>query len=130
MPQDQPLVSRVSGDVLTGYYKRKRLNQEEVAERSGIPLVSLQKKLRGKAPITATDFVVIARAIGVEPAEVMAEVMKDVARIEQETSEGVVNLTEHRRRKTPAEMTEEEMEGERSAANTDPDADRDEPDIP
>lgn len=132
MSPSQPLISRVAADVLTGYYKRKRLTQEEVAERAGLPLTSLQKKLKGNAPITATDLVMIARAIGVDPVEVMAEVMKDAEQAEAQMSEGVASIAEQRRKKRPSEMTEEELDAfdGGQAANTDPEIGHDEPEAP
>lgn len=131
MRSDQPAISRIASDVLTGYYKRKRKTQEELAAQAEIPLTSLQKKLAGRAPITATDFVMLSLAIGVDPVDVMAEVMKEYETAERLASEGVASLADHRRKK-PSEMTEEELdafEGE-SAANTDPEIGFDEPDAP
>lgn len=127
MTVDQPLVSRVAGDVITGLYKGKRLTQEELAERSGIPVTTLQKKLRGKAPITATDLVMLSRAMKKQPADVMTAIMQELEEAELLTSEGIANIADHRRRRTPADMSDEEMEGESSAANTDPELGHDEP---
>jgi len=127
----QPLISRVAADVLTGYYKRKRLTQEELAERSDIPLTTLQKKMRGNAPISATDLVVLSRAIGVDPVTVMAEIMKETEQAERLASEGIPTIAEQRK-KRPSEMTEEELdafEGEQ-AANRDPEIGHDEPESP
>lgn len=123
----QPLISRTAADVLTGYYKRKRLTQEELAKLSDIPLPTLQKKLKGYAPITATDLVMLSRAIGIDPAKVMAEVVEEVELEERRMSAGVTSLAERRFKKTPATMTDEELEGERSAANTDPEIGFDQP---
>lgn len=127
MRSDQPLISRVAADVLTGYYKRKRLTQEELAEKADIPLTSLQKKLKGRAPITATDLVMLSRAIGIDPTKVMAEIVEEAEAEEQRMSAGVASIAEQRFKKTPATMTDDELEGERSAANTDPEIGYDEP---
>lgn len=130
MRNDQPLISRVAADVLTGYYKRKRLTQEELAERAEIPLTSLQKKLKGRAPITATDLVMLSRAIGIDPAKVMAEIVEEADAEEALLSEGVASIAAQRRKKTPATMTDDELEGERNVANTDPEMGGDEPEAP
>ena len=45
-------------------------------------------------------------------------------------SEPPVSLTDHRQKKSLAEMTDEELEGELSVANTDPEIGLDEPDLP
>lgn len=122
MTSQQPLISRVASDVLTGYYKRKRLTQEELAERSGIALPTLQKKLKANAPITATDLVVLSQAIGVDPAEVMTEIVKEAS-----VSEAPVSLSERRAAKTPADMSDTEREGLPHAAfDDDPEIGHDE----
>ena len=130
MSPTQPLISRVAADVLTGYYKRKRLTQEELATAADIPLPTLQKKLKGNAPITATDLVMLSRAIGIDPAKVITEIVEEAEAEERRVSEDVASLDAHRKKKTPADMTEDEMESERSAANTDPEIGFDEPDTP
>lgn len=131
MSPNQPLISRIAADVLTGYYKRKRLTQEELAERSDIPLPTLQKKLKGNAPITATDLVMLSRAIGIDPAKVMTEIVEETELEERRVSEGIASLAEQRfKKKTPATMTDDELEGEQSAANNDPEHWEDEPESP
>jgi transcriptional regulator with XRE-family HTH domain len=130
MRPKQSEVTRVAADVFTGYYRRKRLTQEELADRSDIPLTSLQRKLRGTAPITATDFVMLSQAIGVDPAEAMEEVMKELRLRETLTSEGVASISDHRRKKTPAEMTDEELEGLRHAAKFNDELEQDQPSEP
>lgn len=127
---NQPVVSIAAADVLTGYYKRARMSQSELAEASGIPATSLQKKLKGNAPITAHDLVVLSDAIGVDPATVMSEIMREVEKHEAAdvpVSEVPVSLDDHRKRRTPADMDEEEWGGLSSAANTDPEIGLDEP---
>lgn len=130
MRSDQPLISRVAADVLTGYYKRKRMTQEELAVKADIPLTSLQKKLKGRAPITATDLVMLSRAIGIDAAKVMDEIVAEVEQEEARMSLAIPSLSEHRNKKTPATMTDDELEAEPSAANTDPEHLEDEPENP
>ncbi|GAA4774295.1 helix-turn-helix domain-containing protein [Microbacterium gilvum] len=132
MSPAQPLISQVASDVLTGFYKRKRLTQEELAERSEIPLTSLQKKLRGTAPVTATDLVVISNAIGVSPTIVMEEILRELAEREQAgMSDGPVSLEAHRTKKSVAEMTDDEIEAiEKKAAIYDTELEQDEPELP
>ena len=117
-------ISQAISDVLTGAYARKRLTQEQIADRANMSLVTLQKKLRGRSPISATDLVVLAQAIGVDPAKVLEDALEDM----NAASEGVASIADQRRKKSPAEMTDAELESERSAANTDPEIGYDEPD--
>jgi Helix-turn-helix. len=63
-----PLSIKV-GDLITSAYSGARLpngarmNQADLAKRAGMSPVTVQKKLSGKAPITATDLVLLAGAI-------------------------------------------------------------------
>lgn len=115
-------LSRAVSDQLTGAYASKRLTQEEIAERAEMSIWTLQKKLRGRSPVSATDLVVIATAIGVSPPKVLEDAMAQVAK-----SEALSSLDAHRKKK-PSQMTDEELEGVPSAANTDPGIGHDEPD--
>lgn len=118
-------ISRAISDVLTGAYARKRITQEQIANDAGMPLVTVQKKLRGRAPVSATDLVVLSKVIGVDPAKMLQDALDELA--EREKSEAPVSLDAHRKKK-PSEMTDEELEGVPSAANTDPEIGHDEPD--
>lgn len=77
MPENISDLSRAVSDVLTGEYAKKRLTQDELATRTEMSVWTLQKKLRGRSPVSATDLVVIAQAIGVDPAGVLTEAMAD-----------------------------------------------------
>lgn len=129
MAQDISPISRKISDVLTGAYARKRLTQEQIANATDMPVVTVQKKLRGRAPITATDLVVLSRAIGVDPSKMLEEALAELDEAERLASAGVASLDAHRK-KLPSEMTDDELEGEASAANTDPEIGHDEPDAP
>ena len=131
MPENISNLSRALSDVLTGEYAKKRLTQDELAARSEMSVWTLQKKLRGRSPVSAPDLVVIAQAIGVDPAEVLTEAMADAGITEGDgVSEVPVSLDAHRRNRTPADMEEEEWEGLSNAAGTDPELEQDEPESP
>jgi len=125
-------ISRAISDVLTGAYARKRLTQEDLSQRTGIPLVTLQKKLRGRSPISATDLVVIAEAIGVQPPKMLEEAMQElVDQAESGMSAPVANILDQRQKKTPAEMTDDELEAiQKKAAINDTELEQDETDLP
>lgn len=131
MPEQITPISRAISDILTGAYMKKRLTQDVVAERAEMSIWTLQKKLKARAPISATDLVILAQAIGVDPSKVLEEAMEDVAAAEKLASVGIPTIAEQRR-KRPSEMTEEELdafEGEQ-AANRDPEIGHDEPEAP
>lgn len=127
-------ISQAVSAVLTGAYNKNRLTQEKVAEKSGMSVWTLQKKLKARAPITATDLVVLSQAIGVDPTEVLKEAMRDVEKLEAASvSEAPVSIADHLEKKVsakkPSEMTGDELdayEGNR-AANTDAEIGHDEP---
>lgn len=139
MPEQITPISRAISDILTGAYMKKRLTQDVVAERADMSIWTLQKKLKARAPISATDLVILATAIGVDPAKVLEEAMEDVATAEKLASEGIPTISNQRQKKAkapmgkrPSEMTEEELdafEGEQ-AANRDPEIGHDEPESP
>ncbi|RKT33624.1 Cro/C1-type helix-turn-helix DNA-binding protein [Microbacterium sp. AG1240] len=115
-------ISRALSDVFTGLYKKRRLTQPVFSERSGIPEPTLQKKLKGNAPITATDLVVMARALGADPGDVLHEALKDLGM--DSVSEAPISLDAHR--KKPVDMTDEEVAKLRGAAGHDAELDEDE----
>jgi transcriptional regulator with XRE-family HTH domain len=130
VPAEQTPISRAISDVLTGYYGRKRLTQEQVAERADMSVVTLQKKLKAKAPITATDLVVLSNAIGVDPEKVLREAIEEVDAAGEPVSEAPLSLDDTRRRKQEeaARMSPQELEEqERRAAITDDELESDEP---
>ena len=119
-------ISAALSDVLTGAYARKRVTQQDIADRADMSLVTVQKKLRGRSPISATDLVVLSRAIGVDPASVLTDALDE---LDSRTSVSPVIIPEQWRKKRPSEMTEGELdvfEGA-SAANTDDELGHDEP---
>lgn len=120
-------ISRAVSDALTGAYASKRLTQDEIAERAEMSIWTLQKKLRGRAPVTATDLVVIAQAIGVSPTKILTDALEELEIQKRQMSEGVANISDQRRKKSPADMTDEELDNERSAAVVDPENLHDEP---
>lgn len=125
VPPEQPPISRAISDVLTGYYVRKRLTQDVVAERAEMSIVTLQKKLAAKAPITATDLVVLSHAIGVDPKKVLGEAMEEAGMSEPPIS---FDDTLRRKQEEAARMTTFELESqERRAAVHDDELESDEP---
>lgn len=122
---NQSAISQAVSDILTGYYNRKRLTQEVVAQRAGMSIVTLQKKLKGNSPITATDLVILSNAIGVDPAAVISEAAEEVG-----VSEAPASIADQRKKKSTSELTDEELEGVPNAANTDGEIGHDEPDTP
>lgn len=117
--------SQALSDALTGAYKARRLKQDVVAERADMSIWTLQKKLKGRAPITATDLVVLARAIGVTPAYLIDEAEK----LQREAmSEPPANVIQIRSKSTPGDGAQEDIDEQPSAANFDPEHEQDESD--
>lgn len=106
---------------------------------------TVDRRIAGTAPFLAKELEVVARALNTTPAAVAEQALKNYSAdgtsegglaklIEEEglhlVSEAPASLDEQRKKRTPAEMTDDELEGERSAANTDPEIGFDEPDTP
>jgi transcriptional regulator with XRE-family HTH domain len=123
MAAERSPISQAISDVLTGFYKTRRLTQEVVAERAGMSITTLQKKLSGKGPITATDLVVLSQAIGVEPGRVITDAME----LLNSVSDAPVSLDAHRKAKSPAEMSDDEIDELQGAAGHDPELEEPEP---
>lgn len=58
----------------------KQLTVAEVADRSGIPEVSLQRYLSGKRDLATSKFAAIALALEVDPGEILDRATKRVER--------------------------------------------------
>lgn len=126
MSREQPAVSRAVGDVLRGFYNRKRLTQEVVAARADMSVVTLQKKLKGNAPITATDLVVLSEAIGVDPREVLDQALKELS----EASNNLSDLSQKRAERDGVLGENFDENDHQRAANHDPEHEFDEPAAP
>jgi transcriptional regulator with XRE-family HTH domain len=124
MAAERSPISQAVSDVLTGFYKSRRLTQEVVAARADMSITTLQKKLSGKGPVTATDLVVLSRAIGVDPARVISDAME----LLDSVSEAPVSLDAHRKAKSPADMTDDEIDELQGAAGHDAELEEPEPD--
>lgn len=105
-----------------------------LAEWTGLSEQSINRRARGEVSYTVKELETIAARLGIPSGELVERALARFGGMEkllaEHVSEAPVSLEAHRTRRTPAEMTEEEMEGLSNAANTDPDIDRDEPELP
>lgn len=110
-----PLSIKV-GDLITSAYSGARIDnvrmtQGDLAERAGYSLVTLQKKLAGKAPITATDLVLLAAAIpGASAGDIIETAVKQLGGYEKLLSEargkneGLVTEVDFEKRRLKGEL--------------------------
>src|SRR5690606_31164281 len=61
------------GAVLKGEYKKRSMTVESLAETTGIPYSTLRKKFAGDSPILVSEVVMLAKAIGITPGQVLTE---------------------------------------------------------
>lgn len=115
-----------------------------IADLIGVSTKTIDRRALGDGGYTVRDLHLIAAELHVSAQELIdmalraygkgdaAEGLRKLIEVEgvHLVSEPPTNLTDHRRKKTPAEMTFEELESERSAANTDPEIGFDEPEAP
>ncbi|WP_341945690.1 hypothetical protein [Microbacterium sp. LWH11-1.2] len=105
---------------------------------------TVERRVTGRTEFTVKELEIVAAALGSSPATIVSHALRNYAnsteqdgvakllREEGPMSAAPVSLTEHRTRKKPSEMTEDELDafkGEQ-AANTDPELGRDEPEAP
>ena len=102
------------------------------------------RRLKGESEFTVKELEIVAKAVNADPGEIVAQALRNYSGGDAEEgvqkllveeaagplSDAPASLAEHRANKTPAEMTEEEMEGVLNAANRDPEIGRDEPEQP
>lgn len=135
-PKKQSEFDARLGSVVRSKRVKAGLSRAQLAEATGIPEANLKRRESGTNEITVSELERIARAVGVPAAELVEEALKDYGGIDKLIDEHIgvsdvpISLDDHRKRRTPADMTEEEWEGQRSAANTDPEIGLDEPEQP
>lgn len=103
---------------------------------------TVERRVTGRTQFTAKEIFLIAEALNTRVEEIASRTLRNYAggseqdgidkliREEGPVSEAPVSLDDHRQRRKPSEMTEEEMEGVPNAAGTDPELGYDEPEQP
>lgn len=82
-PQSMPVLAlnQAVADELNDLRVNAELSMRQVADRSGIPEVSIQRYLTGKRPIRVDHLALIAAALGSDPTALFADA---VARVKRE----------------------------------------------
>lgn len=71
-------ISRAVGDVILGRYKRLRLSQADLSERTGISVTTMRRLIAGEAEFDVEQLLVIANTLGVSAADILREAEDDV----------------------------------------------------
>lgn len=71
MNTDRTESERVAGAIRTEMEK-KNISQRRLAEQTGIPVVTLHRKLKGASPFTTTDIALIARELDTSMTAIIA----------------------------------------------------------
>lgn len=99
---------------------------------------TVDRRVSGAAPFLVRELEIVATALNTTPSDIADQALRNYAGgTEQEglekliaseapVSEAPASLADHRSKKMPSEMTDDELEGVRSAANTDPEIGHDE----
>jgi transcriptional regulator with XRE-family HTH domain len=110
--------------VLRGAYAKEGLNRDQIAERSGISLSTIQRYMNGKVDIPSKSFQRVAEAIGRPADELYAEALRDAERMSEAAAQN----------EDPRTMGVDELEARRrdrtlavAATEVDPESDEDEP---
>jgi transcriptional regulator with XRE-family HTH domain len=71
-------ISRAVGDVILGRYKRLRLSQADLSERTGISVTTMRRLIAGEAEFDVDQLFVIASTLGVSAADILREAEDEV----------------------------------------------------
>ncbi len=66
---------------IRGEIARQGLTQKVLAERTGIKIQTLRRRLSGEAPLTVSELLTIAHSLDVEPAELLPANKADARRV-------------------------------------------------
>ena len=72
-------ISRAVGDVVYGRYKRQRLAQVDLVERTGISVTTMRRLIAGEAEFDVDQLYAIANALGTSAADILREAEDDVS---------------------------------------------------
>ncbi len=65
-------LSQAIASALAGAIREGRRTQRQVAEESGIPLVTLNRKLGGRRPFTVTELAAVCEVLSISVTEVVS----------------------------------------------------------
>lgn len=128
-PSPADFANQAMADVITSAYSEERLTQKQLAARTGITGVTLQRILAGKRDIDWTQIYLLADAVGIELTELVERAERRAAKLADEAvarqmSDGGGTVTPIRKR--VEDMSVEELEKLPHAATRDPEMDTDE----
>lgn len=90
-PDPQAGLNGAVADELRAMKARRRSSNEQIAERSGIPLVSVNRYMAGKRPINLAVLSELAAALDADPAEIVSGALAELG-----PGATVTNLSDHR----------------------------------
>ena len=123
------IINRAAADVLDGAKTESGLGQKGLAARAGMSQVTVQKLLSGNQSIKIPQFLNLAMATDLSPAEIINRIE---AKVQKMMSQGPSISDEwiEDRHEQAAAMTPEELENYGLAATRDAELDEDEPEAP
>lgn len=128
------------GSVIDGLAKA-RGGREWLATLADWSVGTVERRMTGRTEITVKELEIVASALGTTPATIVSQALRNYAdgseqdgiekllSEEAPVSEQPISL-DSRRSKSIADMSDDELEGIRSAANNDPEIGHDEPEQP
>ena len=119
------VINRATAAALKGVMTESNLTQKTWAAAAGMSEVTVQKLLSGNQAVKVPQFLALANALeNFTPEEVMERVDRAVKRA---VSEMPISLDTHRKKKSPSEMTDDEIDQLQGAANRDVELEQDDP---
>lgn len=130
MPQPSDFINQALADVLSGAYRKARLSRDDIAERTGISVSTINRYMNGKVDIPSKSFQRVAEAIGRPADELYGEALRDAerlaedARVSEAQGNNVTRL--HPRQMSPEEL--DRLTIDHAATEIDPESETDETD--
>lgn len=129
MERNASALSKATGAVIRGRYKKIPITQEQLATATGLKLATVQRLIAGKAEFDMDQLWAIADALGTTPTSLLKEAEDDLASSRMSVGGNTpVDIDTKRKQNEARTMTIEQIEDLPHAATRDPEMDTDEPD--
>ena len=122
MPQDRTTVNTVIGSVLRGVARENKKSQQQIADAIGSNVATINRFFGGKREPSAAQFILICEACG-EDARVVLDRIVTKLEMMSAVPDNVTTL----KPKTPATMTDDELDVLQGAAGRDEELEHEEP---
>ena len=135
MPKLSDFINASIADVFRAAYREENMTQQNLSDRTGIPMSTMQRLMSGKSTFDVNQVALISEAVKLSPVEIMLRAEKRAHRklVESMSDAGatVTPISKGFTQEQADRMTTGEIESSLiQAAYRDAEADTDEPELP